>query len=126
MAECNIIFGIIHANTLVLGITKSFTQNTFANNYANVKIKERSLFAFPNPSNEALNIKIKTEEKDAKIKLSLCDLLGKEIFSLNSNQALEGEFLYIIPTSNLPDGLYILHYVNNDEIIESIKIRVNH
>ncbi|MBX9851661.1 MAG: DUF5060 domain-containing protein [Cytophagaceae bacterium] len=87
---------------------------------------EEFLSAYPNPSNEILNVVFHVLNKDADVKLILLDIFGKEISIIHSKQFETGKFSETISTNNLPNGIYFLRYINNDQIIQTIKININH
>ena len=58
--------------------------------------------------------------------MSLNDIFGKEIAICRPKKYDTGEFTEQILVNGLADGMYILHYLNNNKIISSVKIIVSH
>lgn len=80
----------------------------------NVQIKcedENQIYLFPNPTTENTNLVIRTTEEDV-FYLSLTDLAGRVIYE--NMQELNNQVLtIIIPTDNLPNGVYNLGVKNS-------------
>jgi hypothetical protein len=68
--------------------------------------KGLSLKAYPNPTNSVLNVSIEVEKR-INLTIELRDILGRIIWQTKAPNT-EGSLLLSIPTSEIPDGNYIL------------------
>ncbi len=65
---------------------------------------------YPNPFNPSTNIRF-TITKYSEVRISIFDLLGREIFNWNSNESLKpGIYEYLFTGENLSSGVYIYRF----------------
>ena len=85
--------------------------------------KNSSISLYPNPVTNELNIEMSSVE-ESNIQLSVTDILGKEVTHLNK-AAIKGLNQYQINTTNLNNGLYLLHIKSKEGLI-SRKFTIQH
>lgn len=85
--------------------------------------KEYKVGLYPNPSNTITNLEFELSSKD-RVAISVYDVSGRVQYRVYSN-AVSGVNKVKIPTSNLPQGMYILELKGNS-IQRSLKLQVWH
>ena len=78
---------------LITGIPETIPSN----------VKDVSFF--PNPAGETANLRFRLENNE-QIRVSICDLLGRELMKLSDENHLAGENGMSFSTGNLPAGVY--------------------
>ncbi len=105
------------ANSL---LKDTLTYILTVNNTAGISevIKQNRFGIFPSPANNNINIMSNTPYG---FQFSISDVLGKQIIKgvSNNNKA-------IIPSNNLLNGVYIISFSNENNIIQTNKIIVQH
>ena len=81
-----------------------------------LKTKGLTAKAFPNPTNDVLNVQIEVEKK-SDITIDLKDILGRTIWQTTA-QNTEGSLSLPIPMSAFANGTYFLKIANNETIIQ--------
>ena len=76
---------------------------------------------FPNPATYEINISIENE-KASPAEIIIYDLGGKIIYTEKIN-APEGKFSHLIALKNIPSGVYLMQYKNNDSVISKKFVR---
>jgi hypothetical protein len=80
-------------------------------------------FAYPNPTNEALNLKVVTNES-ANYTIKLYDIFGMEILNIHDGFIpANSEKIFSIPTSALPIGSYY-YVISGGGVVERGKVMV--
>ncbi len=72
-------------------------------NYDQSKVKDVSFF--PNPVGETANLRFRLEDNE-RLKVSICDLLGRELMNVSDESRMAGENGLSFSTANLPAGVY--------------------
>ena len=81
-----------------------------------LKAKGLTAKAFPNPTNDVLNVQIEVEKK-SDITIDLKDILGRTIWQTTAKNT-EGSLSLPIPMSAFANGTYFLTIANNETIIQ--------
>jgi hypothetical protein len=69
------------------------------------KSKVKDVSFFPNPAGETANLRFRLEDSE-QLKVTICDLLGRELMNLSDETHMAGENGLSFSTSNLPAGVY--------------------
>jgi len=112
---------------LGIGNTYAWTQPVFLSPYLQiVNSNMNSEFTiYPNPAEDFVSIAVNIKEK-SKIKLSINDLLGRELISIHKGNVIPDNYYYPVSLNNLKQGLYILVIeVNNIKHSKIFEIKKN-
>jgi len=100
---------------------QNFGEQSFTTiNFNEIESKEISTIAFPNPFNNELNFKIKSESQ-ADGQIQIYDVLGRLILQ-KPIQLLIGENLETIETTNLPTGILTAKISNSKSEFQRVQV----
>jgi hypothetical protein len=80
-----------------------------------------SLSAYPNPASDFINITIRLQRGYKNCTLKVYNMLGTEIYSMNTGHFAEGVYDMSLDLSGIPTGLLIVVF-HAEEILEYVKI----
>jgi hypothetical protein len=72
----------------------------------NASPSKEMLSIFPNPSSSAVSISYRIADASAHIRISIFDLMGREVRNVVDGTATVGEHSTILDAGDLPDGVY--------------------
>jgi len=100
---------------------QNFGEQSFTTiNFNEIESKEISTIAFPNPFNNELNFKIKSESQ-ADGQIQIYDVLGRLILE-KPIQLIVGENLETIETTNLPTGILTAKISNSKSEFQRVQV----
>jgi hypothetical protein len=76
--------------------------------------EQATITAYPNPAKDELNIKLEKADQ-AVVKISLIDIMGKEVMTVKDGEMSTD--IVTVNTSELPNGIYFLKGVINENVI---------
>lgn len=80
-----------------------------------------SLSAYPNPASDYVNIGVSLQRGYKNCTLKVYDMLGTEVYSINTGHLAEGAYVISLDLSGIPTGLLIVVF-HTEEIMEYVKI----
>lgn len=83
--------------------------------------KNINLEIFPNPAKEDITVKFNINSKSI-VKLTIYNLIGKEVFSKDYKNIEEGVYIGRISLQNVPEGVYIVKIIMDNGNSETKKL----
>ena len=99
--------------------TNADTRNGDAAPYETVQMQ-----AFPNPFSDQLRVEIINTTTTPAL-LKVYDISGKEVAKINRQELAPGEHQFLIPTSNLPAGIYHLKVKTANQTLQQKILKIN-
>ncbi len=89
-------------------------------------ISEKDLLSiYPNPSDDVLNVRY-TVSNEAKVEILIYDIYGRKKSKIVSGRVDAGSHNATLNTDGFVDGVYIVYYQSDGEIIQSKKLIIKH
>jgi hypothetical protein len=82
---------------------------------------KNSLSAYPNPASDFVNITVSLQKGYENCTLKVYDMLGTEVYSMNTGHLAEGAYVISLDLSGIPTGLLIVVF-HTEDIMEYVKI----
>lgn len=78
---------------------------------------------YPNPTNDASKLKLSLNET-SEVSIEVLDMVGKVVYTVDSEELVQGEHVYTLNFSNQPAGVYFAN-VNVNGAVKTIKVNVS-
>ena len=102
-------------------LTQGFIQGstvllTSVNNHESSNLSQ-FIFFYPNPTNDNINIELPNIYEDSYLEFIITDLLGKELFRLDSKTCNNALSLY-----GFSSGVYLVKINSNNQFVKQLKV----
>ncbi|MDD2687050.1 MAG: T9SS type A sorting domain-containing protein, partial [Bacteroidales bacterium] len=108
--------GYIYAATHGRGIFKNRTYQVVGIEPYKPTTKTNCVNIYPNPTNDNVSVKFDLTENVSNVKLSIYNITGKKILSIDLGSRLKGNHTEKINLNALPNGLYLVRIQGGDQI----------
>mgnify|MGYP000998554339 FL=1 len=108
--------GYIYAATHGRGIFKNRTYQVVGIEPYKPTTKTNYVNIYPNPTNDNVSVKFDLTENVSNVKLSIYNITGKKILSIDLGSRLKGNHTEKINLNALPNGLYLVRIQGGDQI----------